>query len=260
MRGRTQRLVLRDSGPRRLICVPFAGGSARSFTRLARELGEDWSVVAVQPPPPPGGHGRPPRPGDPEPLALTALAEDYLRVLDGDLHGPGLLLGHSLGAAVAHEMARLRGADWPLDLRVVLSAPPAMGAGGSLHELTDHQLLYTARQRGILPELPVSDDFVVRMLLPDFRRDLAVLRDGWHPAPVPASLALLGGTEDEACPPGTLTALAEQVGADSCGLVPGGHLYVVDRAAESAAALRAIDSGQSLLSPEAWRRASRRPA
>ncbi|MEV7417377.1 alpha/beta fold hydrolase [Streptomyces sp. NPDC089919] len=233
MRGGPDRVVLKEGHTFSLLCLPFAGGSARSYVRLANHT-DGWNVTAVQPP---AGFAQT-RPG------LDELARCYLEMLAGDLRGPGILFGHSLGAAVAHRMVQLRSSDWPEDLQVVLSAPPVPGRDtGELLGLDDGGLLAAATRTGMLPDLGTSDDFAIRFLLPGLREDLAVLGSrGWRPAPAAAPVHLLGGTDDGCCPPAALAAVADALRPRSVRLLDGGHMYVLDRPAETAAALTEIST------------------
>ncbi|MEV6971981.1 alpha/beta fold hydrolase [Kitasatospora sp. NPDC093806] len=233
--------VLRaGTGGFRLICVPFAGGSTRSFARLARKCDPDWTVIGVQPPEHPP---RPIRPGG----GIDALARCYLDLLDGELRGPGLLFGHSLGAAVVHAMARQRGADWPDGLHLVLSAPPEPGrSSDDLLCLDDRRLFAEAGRRGMLLELEISEKFAVSYIVPVLRRDLTfVAAAGWRPGPVTAPVHLLGGTADRVSPPALLRRLEPLVGARSSRLLEGGHMFAVDHPARTADAL--ADIAQRLL-------------
>ncbi|MGW1282160.1 thioesterase II family protein [Streptomyces sp. NPDC002586] len=235
MRAGPERVVLRKGNGLNLICLPFAGGSARSFARLTTYVGEDWNVTAVQPP---AGFAA----GE---CGLDALSHFYLGLLAEDLRGPGIVLGHSLGAAVAHRMAQLRSATWPGNLHVVLSAPPAPGiASGELLRLDDRALLAEATRSGMLPDLGISEDFALRFLLPGLRNDLAVLGTrGWQPDPVSAPVHLLGGTEDTTCPAATLELLREALTPMSCRQVEGGHMYVLEQPDLAAGALLDIADG-----------------
>jgi len=86
MRGGPERVVLKEGRGFHLICLPFAGGSARPFVRLARYTPPDWQVAAVQPPAG-SAHGA---------VGLDGLASFYLGLPAADLRMPGLVLGHSL--------------------------------------------------------------------------------------------------------------------------------------------------------------------
>lgn len=232
MRAGPERVVLNNGKGFNLICLPFAGGSARSFIRLARCVDSDWKVTGVQPPADFQGGER----------GLDALAYFYLGLLSGDLHGPGIVFGHSLGAAVAHRLVQLRPGDWPEDLHVVLSAPPAPDPGaGHLLELDDRTLLAAATSSGMLPDLGISEDFAMRFLLPDLRQDLEVLdHGGWQPVPLAAPVHVLGGTEDDACPPATLELLRTALAPLTSRHVEGGHMYVLEQPSETSDVLREI--------------------
>ncbi|QKW07485.1 alpha/beta fold hydrolase [Streptomyces sp. NA04227] len=251
MRAGAERVVLKKGSPEglRLICVPFAGGSARSFARLATMVGEDWSVVAVQPP---RSHGDGER-------DLDALAHFYLGLLAEDLRGPGLLFGHSLGAAVVHRMAQLWSSHWPKDLHVVLSAPPAPEfTSAGLYGLDDQMLFEVATEQGILPALGVSEDMVKRLMLPDLRADLAVLaKRGWTATPLKAPVHLMGGERDLPSPPAVLEQYREILQAVSLRLLQAGHMYVLEQPAETAEALLAIGAsvGKTPVAAQAGRRA-----
>ena len=229
MRAGPEHVVLKKGHGFHLICVPFAGGSARSFVRLSQHAPEDWHVTAVQPP---AGQG---------PTDTEALAGFYLDLLSDALTGPGLLLGHSLGAVVAYQMARLRPPSPDGDLHLVMSAPPDPGLSArSLLDLDDRALLAEAARRGILPELQVSEDFALRFVLPHLRADLDLLREGWEPGPVSVPVHLLGGSLDTASLPATVRRLEEALKPRSTRTVAGGHLYVVDQPARTADALIGI--------------------
>lgn len=246
MRRGPARTVLRHGTGPRLICLPFAGGTSGSYSRLADQLGAaqggggdpratgpgDWHVIGAQPP------------GDPVP-DLDGLAKHYLDLLGDDLlGGPGLLLGHSMGASVAHHMAQLVGDAWPDDVHLVLSAPPRPGStADDLLALDGQGLLDEARRRGLLPPLRrITDDVAVRMLLPTLRHDLeAVGAAGWRLGPATAPVHLLGGELDPAVPPAAVRELAARIRPRSLRFVPGGaHMYVVEHPAETADALRSL--------------------
>lgn len=244
MRGGPDRVVLREGDGPRLVCVPFAGGSARSFTPMTRHLAEDWHVTAVQPP---AGF----RPGE---AGLDALAGHYLELLADDLRGPGIVLGHSLGAAAVHRMVRLAGERWPADLHVVLSAPPVpREPSADLLGLDDRALLAEATARGMLPAMTISEDFALRFLIPTLRADLGVLGvRGWLPEPLEAPVHLLGGDLDPVCSPDRWSRLCDALRPCSADLLAGaGHMYVVEEPARAADTVRDLADRIATASPSA---------
>jgi len=106
---------LDDDGPVFLL-IHGVGLSHRSFSRLARELSPHGAVIAPDLP----GFGS--APGARRGLSIEEMAQALLPRLDrGTIGHRGLVvLGHSLGAEVAIEIARLRPA---LTLGVVLVGP-----------------------------------------------------------------------------------------------------------------------------------------
>ncbi|MFE6225026.1 MULTISPECIES: alpha/beta fold hydrolase [unclassified Streptomyces] len=103
------RAALTVSG-RRLSYLDFGGpgrpllalhghfGEGRTFTRLARELGAGWRVVA----PDQRGHGRSDRPPE---FSRTGYVEDAAALLDHLGIAGAVVLGHSLGGVNAYQLA-----------------------------------------------------------------------------------------------------------------------------------------------------------
>ncbi len=73
-------------------------GEGRTFTRLARELGDSWRVVALDQ----RGHGHSDRPAD---FSRTGYVEDAATVLDHLGIDGAVVLGHSLGGVNAFQLA-----------------------------------------------------------------------------------------------------------------------------------------------------------
>ncbi|MFB7512699.1 alpha/beta fold hydrolase [Streptomyces sp. NPDC056144] len=77
----------------------FAEG--RTFTRLARELGDAWRVFALDQ----RGHGESDRPADPADFSRTGYVDDAATVLERLGIGGAVVLGHSLGGVNAYQLA-----------------------------------------------------------------------------------------------------------------------------------------------------------
>ncbi|MEU4104419.1 alpha/beta fold hydrolase [Streptomyces tanashiensis] len=86
-------------GPGRpLLALHGHFGEGRTFTRLARELGDSWRVIALDQ----RGHGYSSRPAD---FSRTGYVEDAANVLkDLGIDGAAVL-GHSLGGVNAYQLA-----------------------------------------------------------------------------------------------------------------------------------------------------------
>lgn len=84
----------------KLFLFPFAGGSAYSYRGIERFLAPGISVVPLEPP------GRGKRLDEPCLDSLDLMIDDLLRVIAKSLDGPFAFFGHSMGASLAHLLAR----------------------------------------------------------------------------------------------------------------------------------------------------------
>jgi medium-chain acyl-[acyl-carrier-protein] hydrolase len=195
--GRVGLLELRtgSAGQPQLLCFAHAGGSPRSFQRLAEHLPRSWSVRAVEPP------GRLATAGS-SPTRVEALVEEYLQALPPELL-EGVMLGHSLGGYVA--LALCQRAPRARGLVIAATAPP----GGPsqltpLAGLPDHQLVRALRGLGLARQGPgiaggLSDD-VLRLFLPALRADLTAFASFRAPSTLVRLPTLLcGGRGDPIC-------------------------------------------------------------
>lgn len=218
-----------DRGPR-LMCLPFAGGSTRSFEPLARHLPASWWI------------GVPRRPdAQATGPALEELAQRAARALRALATQPTVVMGHSMGAVVAHRAAQLLGDRWPSCAVLVLSAPPplhsaaadAAGLAGTVPELLVRQV----RRLGLL-DGRYSDDVLTRLVLPTFRRDLATIATyRFSRAPLCTRPVVLAGTRDLQAPPDVVRRHCDGLGARDVYEIDGDHMFVVSRAADVASVL-----------------------
>ncbi len=92
--------ALRTTGSRpNLFFMPGGGGNILSFRKLAELLGDDQPVYALR------AQGL--KRGEDALATVEEMAVGYLKVIQSvQPHGPYMFVGHSIGAAVAYEMAQ----------------------------------------------------------------------------------------------------------------------------------------------------------
>ncbi|GFJ92133.1 AMP-binding protein [Phytohabitans rumicis] len=130
--------VLREGRGRTLVCIPYAGGSAGSFTRLARQLPASWRVVA----------GEASMRGA---VSVADVADAWWKAITPYLTDGTVLFGHSLGAVLAAEVANRAGAGLE-PAHVVLSAPPmSAGPARALRAIDDAELVAELKRSGLMP-------------------------------------------------------------------------------------------------------------
>lgn len=174
--------TLRGSPTLTLFCLPHAGGTARHFARWNEWLPAGVTAVPVDLP----GHGTRHR----ERLVdrWPDLVDDLAALVRGKRDGPYALVGHSLGALAAFEVARaLHGTGDPPRLLVAMgrNGPSAGLSHRPMHALPDAALLQAVDRLGGMPGPIAQDPSVMRFFLPAMRTDLR-LAETYVRAPGPA--------------------------------------------------------------------------
>ncbi|MFE0605996.1 thioesterase II family protein [Streptomyces sp. NPDC058892] len=235
-----RRFTAAGNGPR-LVCFPHAGGSATAYAQLARTLPADFDVVAVQYP------GRQDRYREApfttlDPL-VEAVAGELAHELAADPGRPYALFGHSMGALVAFETARLlerRGL--PAPQRLFFSGRPAPGPGTSARyqAYDDAGVLAEVRRLGGTDQAMLDNPEVLEMVLPALRADYRALATYvWRAGePFTAPVTALTGDDDPMVTVQEAQTWREQTSGEFVLKVfPGGHFYLNDHMGGVAAAI-----------------------
>jgi surfactin synthase thioesterase subunit len=221
-----QVLASRSRANVRLICLPFAGGSAVAFHPWGPRLDPRIELWGIQLP------GRGHRLHEP-PCAsidqIVSLLADQLRD-HADL--PFALFGHSLGALVAFELARelrRRGGAQPVQLFVSgRVAPRELSPSPLLHRLNDADLIGALADLNGIPEVVLSDRALMATVLPAFRADFNALGRWSYRAerPLDVPIRAYGGWSDPCAPAVRLGSWRlETSGHFSLELFEGDHFY-----------------------------------
>lgn len=184
-----------------LLCLPHAGASIAKFRPWVSALAPQWEVVPLELP------GRGARYSEPLATDLTEAVDSLLPLVTPRARRPWVLLGHSLGAVLAFELAQAAAR---------LDRSPSMlitsGRNGPtlpqelppLHGLDDRALLTGLRSYGGMPADEEVPDELLEVFLPILRADLRLAeqyrRPGHHP-PLTCPVVSFVAQDDRLCRP-----------------------------------------------------------
>lgn len=208
----------------RLVCFPHAGGSASAYHRWPESLGDRIEVHAVQYP---GRADRFHEPLEQDALAVTRAVAAELPTGDGtDI----ALFGHSMGALLAYEVARLLPSvrhlfvSGALPMHIVADQPP-------LWHPDDDVLLANLRELGGPGLEALTDPHLRPQVLSYVRNDLQLV-DKYRAVPDPpvrCPVTVLVGESDQLVPVRRVQRWSELVeGPCRVRVFPGGHFYLED--------------------------------
>ncbi|HEU4507244.1 MAG TPA: alpha/beta fold hydrolase [Pyrinomonadaceae bacterium] len=156
----------------RLFCFPYAGGSALVFNKWRESLPPFVEVCPVQLP------GRGNRLDVPPFTDIDPLVEAAAAALLPYFDVPFAFFGHSMGASISFELARLlrrEGRRLPLHLYISgRRAPHIISDDPLLHPLPEAELLDELRQLNGTPKEVLEHPELMQMMLPLLRADFSV--------------------------------------------------------------------------------------
>lgn len=232
----------RDNGVAlRLFCFPHAGGGASAFREWTKSMTGEVEACPVQPP------GREDRIQEPFCTDIAMLMADLADALLPRLDVPFALVGNSVGAIVAFELARyLQDMRGLLPERLIVAgsaAPHRLPADlPKVEELSDAELAESlAAKYGGIPAPLLRFPELLAIFIPVMRADLAMLQN--YRAPDLPALACpvtaLVGEEDPLLPELVAEWRAVTTAAFDHVTVPGGHFALFDNGDRVTAMLKA---------------------
>ncbi|MGA3253907.1 MAG: thioesterase domain-containing protein [Mycobacterium sp.] len=219
----------RDNGRRggATVVFPHAGAAAASYRTLATALAAGGDTFIVQYP------QRADRLRDPAPETVHELARGLFEAGPWRRVAPLRLFGHSMGAVVAFEFARIAEAHGAAVQKLWVSAGPAPCAVAGMPELPtsdDGLLADIADLGGTDPELLADEEFV-ELLTTAARADYQAFNryDRGPDVRIRADTHVLGGRHDHRVDVEALRLWEHHTaGAFALSFYDGGHFYVYE--------------------------------
>jgi len=155
------------AGAPRLVCLPYAGGSASFYFPVSRALSPAVEVLAIQYP------GRQDRRHEPCVPTIAELAAQVFGVLQPWLDQPLAVFGHSMGATLGFEVARLMEADGRPAAHLFPSGrrAPSSHRHEVVHLLDDDGLLADMKTLSGTAAAVLGDPELLGAALPAIRND-----------------------------------------------------------------------------------------
>jgi medium-chain acyl-[acyl-carrier-protein] hydrolase len=180
----------------RLFCFPYAGGNAHAFSKWPQQLPPGVEVLAAQLP------GRASRIREPPHTGLHALVEELGRAVRPYLDVPFAFFGHSMGAMIGFELARLlrrEGVGAPTHLFVSgRRAPQIPNTDALTYNLPDAELIEQLRRLNGTPPAVLEHPELMQLMLPLLRADFEVVETYRYvdEPPLDCPISAFGGLQD----------------------------------------------------------------
>jgi medium-chain acyl-[acyl-carrier-protein] hydrolase len=182
----------------RLICLPYAGGSASAYRSWLKYLPEDIELCAVQLP------GRENRIGEPLLKDGLTIVKELLPTILEYQDKPYILFGHSMGAKICFELARgLRKANAKPPKALFVSggrAPQVKRREKDLHLLPEEEFVEWIRSFNGTPDEVFDDPELRALYLPILQADAAIEETYTYQEQPPLDIPIIAfaGIDDEA--------------------------------------------------------------
>lgn len=216
----------------RMICFPHAGGTASYYFPVSRALSGKAEVLAVQYP------GRQDRHTEPPLTDVHTLAACVFRELPQDGLDRTWLFGHSMGAAVAFEVARLMEGELgrsPAGVIVSGRRAPSRFRGETVHRQGDEALIASVKALDGTDPAVFADAEIRRLVLPALRADYQAI-ETYRPAGTPRVACPVHAFVGDADPLTTVEEAddwrAHTDGTFTLRVFRGNHFYLTPRAGE----------------------------
>ncbi|WP_263172732.1 thioesterase II family protein [Streptomyces sp. SCSIO ZS0520] len=222
----------------RLVCLPHAGGAASSYAPLSALLPPSIQALAVQYP------GRQDRRHDTPLESVHELARAVFEALRPSAdQGPLALFGHSMGASVGFEVARLMEDELGVVPAVLFASgrpAPSLHRSLGIHRMDDAGIIAELQAVSGTDDRVLDNAELLRLTLPSLRSDYKAAETyRYRPGPkLGCDIVGLTGDGDNRVSIEEVAAWKEHTaGSFTLQVFPGGHFYLQEQKAAVAGVL-----------------------
>ncbi len=210
----------------RMFCFPYAGGAAQSFKDWGPLVPGTTHLCAIQPP------GRSSRFSEPLMTTVTEMVTALRREIKPFLDKPFVFFGHSLGAAVAYELARRLQEEGLRPAHIFVSgriAPHRPRKRPPIHQLPENEFRQEMRQLNGTPPEILEHEELMDLMVPIVRADFGVSETyAYRPGTMlTIPLTAFGGEKDPDVDERDVAAWKQHTGGPfSYYMLPGDHFFI----------------------------------
>lgn len=211
----------------RLFCFPYAGGGSSIFRTWPASLPSYVEIYAANLP------GRGGRIAEPPFTHSSTMVKSIAEDLRPHLDKPFAFFGHSMGALISFELARLlrrEGSPGPFHLFVSgHPAPQLPVTSRQTYDLPEQELIEELRRLNGTPPEVLAQPELMQLMLPLLRADFEVCQtyECSPEPPLDCPVTVFGGTEDGEAGREKLELWREQTSASfSLLMLPGDHFFL----------------------------------
>jgi surfactin synthase thioesterase subunit len=214
------------TNPVRLFCFPYAGGGPAVFSGWPTLLGKEYEVCAFSLP------GRGARVREAYLGSLDEILENAYEHIQPLLDVPFMFFGHSMGALIAFELARLlhrKRRLLPHVLFVSGARSPQTAWRRKTFDLPKDEFLEELYRLNGIPEELIREKGFIDMFLPALRADFRICQTYTFTAGdlLPVPIHIFGGIDDPDVTKEDLQGWAEHTTrGSSLTMIPGDHFFI----------------------------------
>lgn len=156
----------------RIFCFHYGGGSASIFRKWSKDILEEAELVAIQLP------GREERFSEPLVNNISQVIDNLILNFKQYSDKPFILFGHSIGALIAFEFARI------LEKRKLVQTKHLIVSGTKapqiplkkqpIHNLPKAQFITELKKYNGIPDYIIEDDELISTFIPTIRADFSI--------------------------------------------------------------------------------------